>query len=106
MIQAAILERLERQSDTAGVMAKDFGLTPDCVRHHLDILRAEGAARPCTSRKVPGKRAPNLLWELGDSDMLGFAIGGVWSRAVQIGMERDPLVAALFGPAASAGVAQ
>jgi DNA-binding transcriptional ArsR family regulator len=101
VIQDAILARLpDVGRDTVRNLADYFGISLSAVRHHLEILRGEGVVRPCTRLKEQGRRG-ELLWELGDDDEFSTVEGVVWTRAVQIGMSRDPLVAALFGPGAN-----
>jgi predicted ArsR family transcriptional regulator len=58
-----ILEILkERNTATVEELAKDLGLTPVTIRHHLDILRSEGVSQaPQVKRRdTPGR--PQHVW--------------------------------------------
>ena len=91
---------LAEQPMSVGAIASDLGLNTGTVYGYLCFLAELGEARRAG---VPGARRP--LWELGVEDAAKLEAhamrpqGVVVVPAVQMGMWRDPLDVALFGPA-------
>lgn len=101
---AKILDMLSREHCTAPEMAKATKTEPNTLNGYLRYMQK-------TLRKVRPtglRRDKATLWELGadsslpsEDEVLDRLIApkrGI-HKAVQIGIPRDPLVAALFGPA-------
>jgi predicted ArsR family transcriptional regulator len=60
-----ILHILKRQGEaTVGELAKVLDLTPVTVRHHLDVLRAEGLAEAPAVRRRHGPGRPQYVYTL------------------------------------------
>jgi hypothetical protein len=100
-----IRELLAVQQMSVGAIAATLGLNTGTVYGYLCFLAELGEVRRAG---VPGARRP--LWELGVEDAAKLEAhamrppGVVVVPAVQVGMWRDPLVVALFGPAMGATV--
>jgi hypothetical protein len=98
-----IREMLAAQQMSVGAIAADLGLNTGTVYGYLGFMAELGEVRRAV---VPGARRP--LWELGVEDPAKLDVhgmrpqGAVIVPAVQVGMRRDGLVAALFGPARGA----
>jgi hypothetical protein len=94
---------LAKQPMSVGAIAADLGLNTGTVYGYLCFMAELGEVRRAG---VPGARRP--LWELGvehPAKLEANAVrpqGAVIVPAVQVGMHRDGLVAALFGPARGA----
>ena len=92
----------EHHVATAQTLAAQFGLTSDQLRGHLAKLRAQGRVRSidCGPSSAGGQRC--LLWELfsDDEGPTDDERPVRWAGAARFDNAwRDPLVAALFGPA-------
>lgn len=95
-----IRELLAARQMSVAVIASELGLSTGTVYGYLCFLAELGEVRRAGN---PGARRP--LWELGVEDAAKLEAhamrppGVVIVPAVQVGMWRDPLDVALFGPA-------
>ncbi|MBY0243167.1 MAG: hypothetical protein K2X55_28065 [Burkholderiaceae bacterium] len=82
-------------------LATHCGVGTGSARHCLDTLRLEGLVKQVGMESEASGRQRSMLWALGDDE-----VSPPLERQVRFakewqagGVQRDPLVAALFGPA-------
>ena len=96
MIQNAVVDLLELRSASTAEMAVILGIKRSQLSFHLQVLRAAGEIE--TVPRLNGRSGRS--WRIS-ADCVSTNVGGIrrkFGTAVQLGMVRDPLVAALFGP--------
>lgn len=102
-IRGRILAYLgDAERATVAAISQHVGVSNGCVRDHLKRMREEGDIRVVPSMRSNGTLSPIAAWAVGrDEGALQLVDQPLRlvTKAAQINMPRDPLVAALFGPA-------
>ena len=109
IIEEAILTYLEEVGEaTIPQIAAALTLTPSVIRPRMPNLRDAGKAHSTRRERAGGKMSQHSTWALGEgSDLVTskFEAKVTLVKAVQVGMKRDPLIEAFFGPAGSESAA-
>lgn len=109
LIEEAIVAYLNEVGEaTVPQIAAALTLNPTVVRPRMLNLRDSGMAHSVRGQRADGKVSQHSVWALGEgSDLVTSAAEAKVTlvKAVQLGMKRDPLIEAFFGPAVSESAA-
>lgn len=109
IIEEAIVTYLgEFGEATIPQIAAALTLNPSVIRPRMLNLRDSGKAHSSRGERPGGKMSQHSTWVLGEgSDLVtsSYEAKVALVKAVQVGMKRDPLIEALFGPAVSESAA-
>lgn len=104
-LETAIVQLIEASPRTAAQLAAQLRVTPKSVQRRLVGLREAGVVHSVANPEKTFPRALRL-WISGEGESKPAAAGEtprrILSKATDAHHQRDPLVAALFGPASNA----